>query len=653
VTEYLAQVALGPVQGFITAAREMRDFAFGSQLLSYLADRTSMHLKAKGAELIFPADTGSVNSNKIMVIFRDYTQDDVQQFMIDVEALVRTELLDMATSFFRGYQPSELDTYDTAIWQVMDVLEYYWTYCEMTNQGYANAVRTLDRLMAARKMTRDFVINRYASDQWKSSLTGSYESVIPKSLYVNEFDSRVTRQQKLSHLHARYGINRAEYLSGIDLFKRRYRIPNITLNYVSPRSMAARSSVAGMNADEFNAFDNLWKNDIDNQGNVSFWDSSSDRQSLLVPDEDDRFDLLDWCTQSAENLEISADFNAEWAEFDAMIRGVPGNQGIPFASSDVKAAVFKESLKLILDDADRSRDFRSLADDISSLLEIHEVTVPDVPRSGRFLTMLRAGKRSATPYYALLKADGDNIGKYVATLAQAGINAHQHFSTLISQFAAAIPRIVQQYKGYCVYVGGDDILAMVPLWYAVECASKLQSEFEQILRDIHTQHPSLPDPSLSIGCVMAHCDEPIDEIMGVLEQTVKYAKKQKSALAVCVAKRSGGQLTVAGRWGQFDQIMTDILGMSRQRHIPYGYAYELRQMLLKLDNPAMPVLDNVIQREAQRILERKKQAENQRVDVVAITRLINRTVDYSGNGSIHSRLNQWVSQVIVAQNLSV
>jgi hypothetical protein len=650
--DFLAQVALGPVQGFIAAARVMRDFAFGSQLLSYLANKTADYLKApgRGAQLIFPAQVGAINSNKIMVIFHDHTAQDVRQKLIDTEQLVRAELHDMAESFFSTFAPDQLESHDVAVWQVTDVLEYYWGMCEVTDAGYASAVQTLDRLLAARKMTRNFVPNQHASNRFKSSLTGTYESVIPDSRYVNTHDSSDMRQQKLQALRTVYGIHGAEYLSGVDLFKRRYQIPHVSLDFVSPRAMAARSIVVGMNATKFASFDQEWQK----FAHKSFWDATPDEQAELVLDEDaDRFDLQNWFANNADTLDVSDDFDDEWREFDAKVRNVDITLGQPFRQSTVKVAIFDGGLKYLLEEMSREGDFATLKDDITTLRELFEIQLPPLPQRGTMRSILKAGERSSTPYYAMLKADGDNMGKYVSELAIQGIAAHQNFSNQVAQFAAGVPAIAAQYHGFCVYVGGDDLLVMVPLRNAIACAQKLQSDFSNALAEIHTQHPTLPPPALSIGCVMAHHDEAIDDVVKILNETAHYAKKRKSALAICVAKRSGSTLTVAGKWGQFDVQMQEIMEMSVERKIPHGYAYELRELLMRMDNTSLPYLDNVMASDAKRILARKKQSENQRVDVDRITRLINAVAVYGDRIGFYGQLDQWVSQVIVAQNLSV
>ncbi len=651
MSDFLAQVALGPVQGFIAAARVMRDFAFGSQLLSYLANKTAQHLHGSGAELIFPATVGVVNSNKIMVIFRNHVESDARQKLIDAEHHVRQELFDMATAFFGQYANGELDSHDAAVWQVTDVLEYYWGMCEVQDNEYAAAVRSIDRLLAARKMTRDCMPNRHASAHFKSSLTGTYESVIPKTAYVAEHDSATTRQQKAQSLVSRYGIHGAEYLSGIDLFKRMYQLPNAALNFVSPRAMAARSIVVGMNEMDFAAFDRAWQQ----FAHTSFWQASPEVQAELVLDEDaDRFDLQEWYAESAANLEVPDHFNHDWCEYDAKIRGVAVGNGTPFRDSRVSMAIFPAALQQRLEELDRAGELVDLQNEIATLVELYGITLPSLPRRSAIRSMLRAGKRSSTPYYAMLKADGDNMGKYVTALATQGIVAHQQFSHQVAQFAASVPAIVERYHGYCVYVGGDDLLAMVPLRNAIVCARALQDAFHEALAPIHQPNTlAIPQSAtLSIGCVMVHHNEAIDDVIRILSKTAQYAKQRKSALAICLAKRSGSALTVAGQWGQFDTQMQQILQMSVSRQIPHGYAYELRELLLRMDNTSIPILANVIESEAQRILARKKQSENQRVDVNQITHLINNVIEYGNRGDTYGRFDQWVSQVIVAQNLS-
>ena len=55
MSAYLLQVAVGPVQGFIAAARRTRDLWCGSLILSEVAKAAARNMSVSGALLIFPA----------------------------------------------------------------------------------------------------------------------------------------------------------------------------------------------------------------------------------------------------------------------------------------------------------------------------------------------------------------------------------------------------------------------------------------------------------------------------------------------------------------------------------------------------------------------------------------------------------------------
>ncbi|MCS7069774.1 MAG: type III-B CRISPR-associated protein Cas10/Cmr2, partial [Meiothermus sp.] len=113
------------------------------------------------------------------------------------------------------------------------------------------------------------------------------------------------------------------------------------------------------------------------------------------------------------------------------------------------------------------------------------------------------------PYFAILLADGDRMGARLGELKT--IEAHQDFSRKLSRFAQSVQGLLEQtvYEGspppkphpyrFCVYSGGDDVLAFLPVNRAVACAKALCSAFKKI-------DPAL---SLSIGIAIVHYREPL------------------------------------------------------------------------------------------------------------------------------------------------
>ena len=68
------------------------------------------------------------------------------------------------------------------------------------------------------------------------------------------------------------------------------------------------------------------------------------------------------------------------------------------------------------------------------------------------------------PYYAILRADGDRMGRVIDNQAEQGEKQHQALSKALNIFAGSVRGIVEEkYQGALVYAGGDDVLALMPL----------------------------------------------------------------------------------------------------------------------------------------------------------------------------------------------
>jgi len=83
------------------------------------------------------------------------------------------------------------------------------------------------------------------------------------------------------------------------------------------------------------------------------------------------------------------------------------------------------------------------------------------------------------PYYALLIADGDNMGKLIDS--KRSPEEHRKLSDLISSFAIDAPMIIEKHAGACIYAGGEDILAYLPLQNALACVYELHERFDTLM----------------------------------------------------------------------------------------------------------------------------------------------------------------------------
>lgn len=225
-----------------------------------------------------------------------------------------------------------------------------------------------------------------------------------------------------------------------------------------------------------------------------------------------------------------------------------------------------------------------------------------------FLKQAAPGK-TPLPYYAILLADGDRMGKAIDRLETE--DQHRDISRALDSFADEVRRIIDEHTGTLVYAGGDDVLAFVPLHTVIECAEKLADDFKTRLEKFQDREGK--SPTLSVGIAIGHHLEPLSEILELARKAEKVAKKAgRNALAITVSKRSGSNTTVVGQWGTLNNRLKLFIALHRMNAIPDGAAYELRQLALDLNEahhlalPEKSVFLEAIRAEASRILKRKK-----------------------------------------------
>ncbi|MEI7769224.1 MAG: type III-B CRISPR-associated protein Cas10/Cmr2 [Chloroflexales bacterium] len=223
------------------------------------------------------------------------------------------------------------------------------------------------------------------------------------------------------------------------------------------------------------------------------------------------------------------------------------------------------------------------------------------------------------PYYAILHADGDNMGKVIDYQAKPksdqqaidGIVRHKAFSQALDSFAEAVRKIVEseQYRGALVYAGGDDVLAFLPLDTAVACAKHLADSFADALKDYKGEHGEAA--TLSVGLAVCHHIEPLSDALNLARAAEKIAKKAKAknSLAITLSKRSGADITVAGSWqGDFYERLNRFVQLHQVDALPDGAAFELRDLD---DRVGLTLAPEALIADALRILERKRAQHGQ------------------------------------------
>ncbi len=223
----------------------------------------------------------------------------------------------------------------------------------------------------------------------------------------------------------------------------------------------------------------------------------------------------------------------------------------------------------------------------------------------------RLGIRKPEKYYAIVLMDGDQMGKWISGahdglprfrdilypgLAEELLSKdssdsqnqwtallelkrivtpsfHALISFALNNFALRlVPKIVEElYPARLVYAGGDDVLALVPLRYALEIARLLRAAFSGEIRFDGDNARALfgspeatgyveldgallltmgPPATASAGIAITHHLDPLDIALQAARLAERTAKHQygRNALSLYLLKRSGEELRVGNAW---------------------------------------------------------------------------------------------------------
>ncbi len=214
-----------------------------------------------------------------------------------------------------------------------------------------------------------------------------------------------------------------------------------------------------------------------------------------------------------------------------------------------------------------------------------------------------------SPYYALLAADGDNMG--VVIDAQKDPAAHREFSLALSGFARQAPQIVSNCLGVPIYSGGDDVLAYLPLHRALEYVEQLEKAFREQMQAFKGQKGGeIFSPTLSTGLVIAHYLEPLSDVLELARQAEREAKSVpgKNGLAITLSKRGGADRTARGKMQDLYPRLCQLIEFTRAQSISARAAYELQELHRALGEAG--VTGDGLAKETLKIIARKREARS-------------------------------------------
>ncbi len=576
-------VALGPVQQFISQARRTSDLYVGSALLSHLAQQGVQTAEGYGGNMIFPVRVNGQLPRSIPNRFVFTTSANGVTIAQAVEQATREAWHNLANAVQNALARHAPDLTWRNIWQrqVENWLELYWTVTP--EQGnYKATSEYANRAMAARKLVRHF--HREGEPGWKCSVCGEREVLHgPDGRYpaVREYWEALRRSLKQGTLRE------GERLCAICTIKR--LAPQVAEGIFG--DVAAFPSTSSIAAASFKA-DILQHWDTVGRAAEDFAQRAF---SLGVPHIYQSFPYLD-------------------SQYGQVAMGNPARSPLLALDGEFFYPVAPSEEEGISEQA--ARQLRQAQRDL-------------------FVVTDKAGIPRPHTYLAVLKMDGDHMGKWVSQCQRR--EEHQHLSAILASYAENdVPYIVEkQYPGRLIYSGGDDVLALLPARYALAAADDLRRTFAQRLEEggFH-KSADFPDrPHASAGIALVHHTHPFGHALEAARRAESAAKHDhgRNAVVVVSLRRSGEQKQAGAKWEPDNLRIADIVGELEQAfasgELARGFPYDLHMLVYATGGNKVPhearevLLKRLLYRRVERG-KREKVAEAYRNDLAALGKAI-------------------------------
>lgn len=555
---YLLQISVGPVQDFISAARRTRDLWFGSNMLSEISKAVAKSVKENGGSLIFPAPEKDDDLNP------------------DSE-------LSVANVILAEFENSDCETLKAVSDKALEA-------AKSRLKIYADKV--------FEKMKKDYYI---VPDRWEAQLEDViefYSAWVP----IENGDYHSARRNVGRLLAARKNIRDFKPNPFPD------RVPKSSLDGLRESVLIRNESEETLS--ELPKGVRIKPNEaLDAIGLIKRVPTSKD--DWVFPSIS-RVALDAWIRGKGKEFLADRDFKAmceELADLDVLSRAKiydrNGNKRNIYESFPYDGVVLLPERHPSIVEESRKKDeirVRNLCSQISQYLEYS----------------FSRSERPPEPYLAFICADGDKMGAALSAMNSA--DDHRKFSQSLSCFALKARDVISKNFGICVYTGGDDVMAFIPIGNALDCARELYDLFKKTMKDY-------PDVSLSVGIAIAHAMENLEYLFNFGREAESIAKKgvnnkavekgnDRNGLAISVRSRGNIPFTVREQWKpktdshvlsemSIEQRIKFFAECFMKGEIPAKFPYELRENAKFYKNWDNTSLAEAVKSDVIRIFSRK------------------------------------------------
>lgn len=192
--------------------------------------------------------------------------------------------------------------------------------------------------------------------------------------------------------------------------------------------------------------------------------------------------------------------------------------------------------------------------------------------------------KEPSPFYAILLMDGDSLGIQMSDTAKQG-----GISEGLNNFTRGVPAVIQKHSGFLVYAGGDDVLAILPQPFAIDCAHDVKHFYDECFRAVNAKNNEgvKITTSISAGINYAHYKTPLTQVLFDSHQLLDdVAKEQtgRNSLAVRVWKSSGMHAQWSAPWVQLPalQEVSAQVAEHLQGDLSRSFFFKLEDLIVNL-----------------------------------------------------------------------
>jgi len=529
MSDYLLAIAIGPVQDFIAAARRTRDLWYGSKLLSDVSKAVAEQLKEEGVELIFP----SAESLK-----KDSGDDNIN-IANQIVALARNIDADKIQALAKKAKEAAHNYWHSQVKQAQDIAHEKNGDDLIDSEIWLHQRNDVLELYAAwvplendekyTKQRERLMALLNARKHTRNFRPGQGFVGVRKSLLDGARES-VLPKEKLTQ-------NQIEacYRLGIKVTSAHYCEP-LDLTGVVKRAHGSKMgfpSVARIAADS-------WIRKLEG-----------------LKTKEGQYILEELCKEAEKIQKYLI------SRIDVIKH--PHYRNFPFDGT----LFYLDRYPSILIEADEANN-KTLEGFRQRLAELIHNDEP-------------------SPYLAIISADGDRMGEVLKN--HAILEDHQAISRQLAAFSSQARQCVEKHFGACIYAGGDDVLALVPLNQALPCARALHSVFDRALRDYcSSQNPA----TLSVGIAVGHFMESLHDLRELAKEAEHCAKgDERNGLSIIFQPRGGNRYVWRESWSRSpDQHLQDWIGAFDSKALPSTLPYDLARLLDVYEHFQEPLVED-------------------------------------------------------------